>query len=172
VHVKRIAIIVLGGGAVAAWFAGAATSNRPLPDPAPLARASVDLRGEALAKEIARLQERLKPTSTPRTPGRNLFTYRAAAAPIVAPPSELRAAIVDAPPSAPALPALKLSGLSEDPGDGAPLRQAFITGDANQLYIVKVGEAVTARYKVVAISASGVDLVDLTDNSTRHLSLR
>src|SRR5262249_28179794 len=104
VRVKRIAIIVLGGGAVAAGFAGAATSNRPLPDPAPLARAPVDARGEELANEIARLQERLKPTATPRTPGRNLFTYRAAAAPIAAaPPSEPRAAIVDIAAPAPAL---------------------------------------------------------------------
>jgi hypothetical protein len=172
-HVKRTATIVLGGGAVAAWLAGAATSNRPLPDAVPIARAPVDARGDELANEIARLRERLKPSATPRMPARNLFTFRAAAAPAAAPAPAPRAAITEAPIAPPALPPLKLSGLSEDPAaDGAaPVRMAFVSADG-QLFIVKEGELVTARYRVTRIAADGVELLDLTDNTTRRLSLR
>src|SRR5690242_1450030 len=116
-QVKRTATIVLGGGALAAWLAGAATSNRALPDPIATAPPRIDARGADLANEIAKLQERLRPSATPRTPGRNLFAFRAAAprAAIAEPPP--RPAIVEAPaPPRPVLPALKLSGVAEDAG--------------------------------------------------------
>src|SRR5262245_63733817 len=105
-HAKRTATIVLGGGALAAWFAGAATSNRALPDPVLTRPPQIDSRGAALASEIEKLHERLRPSATPRTPGRNLFTFRAAAA----------RAVVDAPAAPrPVHAALKLSGLAVDP---------------------------------------------------------
>src|SRR4051812_21240527 len=172
-HVKRTATIVLGGGAVAAWLAGAATSNRPLSDPVPIARPPVDARGAELAGEIARLRERLTPAAMPRTPARNLFTYRAALAPIAAPAAAPHAAITEVPLAPRALPALKLSGLSEDPAaDGAaPVRMAFVSADG-QLFIVKEGELVTPRYRVTRIATDGIELLDLTDNTTRQLALR
>jgi len=76
VHVKRTAAIVLGAGAVAAWLQGAATSKRPVPDPIIPRATTIDLRGAELANEIAKLHERLRPTATPHTPGRNLFAFR------------------------------------------------------------------------------------------------
>jgi hypothetical protein len=175
-NVKRTATIVLGGGAVAAWLAGAATSNRAMPDPVAPRALPIDARGTALAGEIARLHERLRPAATPHTPGRNLFTFRAAAAPAVAPPP--RAAIAEIPlaPPGPAQPALKLAGISEDPGPGtpsadSPIRQAFISGNG-QLFIVKEGEAVTPRYRVAKIASDGVELTDLIDGSSRRLVMR
>lgn len=169
-HVKRTATIVLGGGALAAWLAGAATSNRPASVP-PLHRPPpIDARGAALAEEIARLRERLRPSATPRAPGRNLFRFQAAAAPPVALPAPV------APPIAPAraLPAelpLRLSGIGEDPGAEGPVRIAFISGDG-QLYVVKEGDLVTPRYRVSKISADVVELIDTGDGSTRRLPLR
>jgi hypothetical protein len=177
-HVKRTATIVLGGGALAAWLAGAATSNRALQAPIIPKPAAIDRRGAELATEIARLHERLRPSTTPRTPGRNLFTFRAAPAPAM-PAAAPRAAITEAPMAAPvnSMPALKLAGISEDPGPGdpgnndAPIRQAIISGEG-QLFIVKEGEAVTARYRVVRISSEVVELIDLGDNTTRRLALK
>jgi len=169
-HVKRTATIVLVGGALAAWFAGAATSNRALPAPIIPKPAAIDASGAALATEIARLHERLRPSSTPRTPGRNLFTFRAAPVPVaVAAP---RAALTEMPiPQAPPMPALKLAGVSEDPGEAGPVRQAFISGEG-QLFIVKEGETVTTRYRVAKISPDVVELIDLSDNTTRRLALK
>ena len=80
-QVKRTATIVLGGGALAAWLAGAATSNRAVPDPIVPQRAHIDSRGAALATEIARLRDHLRPSSTPRAPARNVFRFSAAPAP-------------------------------------------------------------------------------------------
>ena len=172
IHMKRTATIVVVGGALLAWLAGAATSNRtsvPLPI---VQRTPIEVRGEELAVEIARLQERLRPTTTPRQPGRNLFSFHARAArmaPIVAAPAPAPApALVEAPP---ALPALKLAGIAEDEGPEGPLRTAIISGQG-QLFLVKEGESVLQRYRVTKISADVVELVDLGDNSILRLALR
>src|SRR5262249_61781614 len=76
-NLKRTATIGVVGGALAAWLASAATSNRPVPRPIVIPTPPIDLRGAELADEIARLRERLRPTTTPSQPGRNLFTFRA-----------------------------------------------------------------------------------------------
>lgn|SRR5262249_37559861 len=172
-HVKRTATIVLGGGALAAWLAGAATSNRPLPDPIVPRPPAIDARGEALANEIAKLHERLRPTAVPHTPGRDVFRFQVRAprpAPIVEAP---RPALVEAPMinNVAPPPPLRLSGIAEDPGDAGPVRIAFITGDG-QLYIAKEGEPVTPRYTVAKISADAVELIDTGDGTVRRLALK
>ena len=171
-NLKRTATIVVGGAAVGAWFAGAATSN---PDRSAMSIPpipAIDVRGEELATEIARLQERLRPTSQPRQPGRNLFAFRARAAqqpaPIVAAaPQAMAPAMPLTPPPLP----LKLAGIAEDEGPEGPLRTAIISGEG-QLYLVKEGDEVTPRYRVGKISADVVELVDVGDNSVRRLALR
>ena len=172
-NLKRTATIGVVGGALAAWLASAATSSRPIPRPIVINTPPIDLRGAELADEIARLRERLRPTTTPNQPGRNLFTFRAARprpAAITAEPAHA-AAITEAPVARPALPPLKLSGIAEDPGPDGPIRTAIIAGDG-QLFMVKEGDAVTLRYRVVKISTEVVELTDLTDNSVRRLALR
>ena len=173
-NLKRTAIIAAGGCALAAWLAGAATSNREIAPP-PIAKTeAIEMRGAELASEIARLHERLRPTVMPHQPGRNLFTFHAAMpratpppAPIIAPP----AALTEAAPAQPAQPSLKLSGIAEDAGPDGPVRQAFIAGEG-QLFMVKEGDAVTSRYQVVRISADVVELIDLGDHTVRRLALR
>jgi uncharacterized small protein (DUF1192 family) len=170
-NLKRAATIVVVGGALLAWLAGAATSNRAI-EPAPLLSVpAIDMRGAALEKEIARLHERLRPSATPNQTGRNLFSFRSARVretPAVVAPHP---ALVEAPPLPPPLPALKLAGIAEDAGADGPARTAIITA-AGQLFTAKEGENVTARYRVVKISADVVELLDLTDNSVRRLALR
>src|SRR5438552_3957632 len=97
-NLKRTATIVAIGGALLAWLAGAATSNRTLA-PLPMTKAApIESRGAELASEISRLHERLRPSATPRQPGRNLFTFHAApvhtAPTLPAPP---RPALVETP---------------------------------------------------------------------------
>ena len=172
---KRTATIVVVGGALLAWLAGAATSNRAI-EPAPvISIPTIDNSGVALEKEIARLHERLRPTATPAQSNRNLFSFRSApvrAVPASSAPSAPAApALVEAPPLPPPLPPLKLVGVAEDPGADGPARTAIVVGDG-QLYTVKEGENVTARYRVTRISADVVELLDLNDNSLRRLALR
>ena len=167
---KRTTMIAGVGAALIAWLAGAATSNHPI-EPLTVARqTTIEKRGAELAVEIERLHERLAPATAPRSPGRNLFTFRAAA---VRPPAALapRAAITESAPAPLALPPLKLSGIAEDAGADGPVRIAFIAGDG-QLFMVKEGETVTPRYRVAKISADVVELTDVVDGSIRRLALR
>ena len=172
-NLKRTTMIVVVGAAIGAWLAGAATTNRPMLPP-PIDRpAAIELRGAELANEIARLQERLRPTSSPRQPGRNLFVYRAAAPHAPRPAFAAAPAALPTPsaPLTPAVPSLKLAGIAEDTGADGPIRTAIISGEG-QLYMVKEGDAVTPRYRVTKIAADVVELVDVGDNSVRRLALR
>src|SRR5438445_415712 len=172
-NLKRTATIAIVGGALAAWLAGAATSNRAIAPAIVAPPAPIEARGAELAGEIARLHDRLRPTAMPRQPGRNLFVYHAAApsaAPIATAP---QAALSEPAPLAaqPAQPALKLAGIGEDAGPDGPVRVAFISGEG-QLFMVKEGENVTSRYQVTKISPDVVELRDVIDNTVRRLALR
>ena len=171
--VKRTTTMVVVGAALVAWLAGAATSNHAIPTTAVVQQTAVEKRGAELAVEIERLHERLAPSVVPSVPGRNLFMFHAAAAArsaAPAPPAP-RPAITELAVPPVALPALKLSGIAEDPGDDGPVRVAFISGEG-QLFMVKEGETVTPRYRVAKISADVVELTDIIDNSIRRLALR
>jgi hypothetical protein len=171
-NLKRTATIVAIGGALLAWLAGAATSNRQIAL-APISRsAPIEARGAELAMEVARLHERLRPTATPRQPGRNLFAFHAAvvrSTPALA--AAPRPALVEAPPAPLAAPALKLVGIAEDIGPDAPVRTAIISGEG-QLFMVRQGESVTPRYTVNRISEDVVELTDVRDNTVRRLALK
>ena len=171
--VKRSVLFGVVGGAIAVWLAAAATSTtRPA---APIAAPRTDLAdrsGTALAAEIARLHERLRPGDTPLQ-SRNLFRYSAPAtaarrAEPVAPPvpvvqqQQAPAAIISP---------LKLVGIAEDAGDPGPTRTAIISG-FGELFLVKEGEAVTLRYRVSRIAPDAVELVDVGDNTPLRLVLR
>lgn len=172
-NLKRTTTIVVVGAALIAWLAGAATSNRAIPPLPAVPPATIEARGAELAGEIARLHERLRPTATPSQPGRNLFAFhamraRASAAPLGPVPMP---ALTEAARPLATQPSLKLAGIAEDAGADGPVRTAFIAGEG-QLFMVKEGENVTARYKVTKISADVVELVDLGDNTVRRLALR
>ncbi len=166
---KRAAKFAAVVGALAAWLAAAATSGRRTPPPpTPIAKPAAD--GAALANEIAQLHERLRPVSSPRQPSRNLFSYSTPKAPPPALPAP-SAALSEAAPVRPAFPALKLSGIGEDETPDGLVRTAIISG-LGQLFIVKEGESVTERYRVLKISPEVVELADLTDGTNLRLALR
>jgi hypothetical protein len=170
--VKRTATLVVVGGAAAAWLYAAATSGtRTLAAPPAERALSVDVRGEALATEIARLHERLRPTAAPRQPGRNLFVFSAMRArrETAAPRPALSEAAVVAPVAAP--PPFKLIGIAEDAGPDGPVRTAIVSAPG-QLFLVKQGQNVTLRYRVKQISAEVVELTDVGDGSTLRLALK
>ena len=170
-NLKRAATIVVAGGAFAAWLAAAATSgNREIASPLVLETPAVDAHGTALAAEVARLHERLRPDAVPEHT-RNLFAFaiqRPRPAPVVAPPAP---ALTEAPRPPIVPPPLKLVGVAEDAGPNGPERTAIISG-LGQLFLVKEGENVTSRYRVAKISADVVELAEPGDGTTLRLALK
>jgi hypothetical protein len=172
-NVKRVAAIGAVGGALAVWLAAASTMlTQPVVDTTERKTMAVELRGAALAAEITRLHERLRPTSAPQLPSRNLFEF-SRTDPARAPspvPRDLPEPEASRPaPAAP--PPLTLIGMAEDAGPDGPVRTAIISG-YGQLFIVKEGEPVTARYQVAKISGEAAEIRDLGDNSTITLVLK
>ena len=174
VNIKTTATIVTTGGALAAWLAGGVPANHsaaPLPfaqrSPAP----TIDARTAALETEIGRLHDRLRPSTTPLAPGRNLFRFHApAVAPSAAPAPPLPAPAI-APPPEPTAPAMRLIGIAEDPGADGPVRIAFIS-TGGQLFNVKEGETILGRYRIAKITSDVVELTDTIDGSIKRFALR
>jgi hypothetical protein len=167
---KRTATIVVVGGAVAAWLWAAGTSSVRVSPPPAARKSAVEKSGAELASEIARLRERLRPTATPRQNGRNLFQFSAPRpdpAPVTRPsaPREFVAS-----PASPPPPALRLSGIAEDPGPDGPIRTAIISSPG-ELFLVKEDDLVTPRFRVVKISVDVVELVDVETKATLRLAL-
>jgi hypothetical protein len=168
---KRTAVVLVAGAALAAWLAAAATSgNRRNLDPASIVVPSpVDSRGAGLASEIEQLHARLRPTTVPNQPGRNLFAFglpKPRPAVPVARPTHPDDVGVEPP-----RPPLRLSGLAEDATPSGTVRTAVISG-LGQLFLVREGEDIVERYRVVRISSDVVELTDLSDGSTFRLALR
>jgi hypothetical protein len=169
-NTKRVAWLVVGAGAVAVWLAGAATTGlRPsqvvvVPKPG-----TIDLQGAALADEITRLHERLRPTTAP-VQSRDLFRYANRAATKADP----AAVAAPAPPTPvldlPTRPALKLIGIAEDAGPDGPARTAIVS-NAGALVFVKEGESVSG-YRVARIAADVVELTNVDDATTLRLALK
>ena len=170
-NVKRIATIG-GAAALAAWLAAAANSgNRDLIEPGVVRTPPIDARGAALAGEITRLHERLRPSVAPRQPSRDLFSFAPRQTPPALAPPQARPALTETIVVRPPPPAVQLSGIAEDVTAGAVVRTAIISA-SGQLFLVKEGEQVTARYRVVKISSEVVELTDLTEGTTLRLALK
>ena len=168
---KRTATIVVVGGVFAAWLSDAMTpvGRAPMASAVHQTR-PVDARGADLAKEIARLHDRLRPDAAPSAPGRNLFEFRKAARPLVQVAAPIEAATPPVVAPVPQMP-LTLSGIAEDPAPDGIVRTAIIAG-TGQLYLVKEGDDIASRYTVAKITADGVDLKSAGDGSVRHLALK
>jgi hypothetical protein len=170
---KRTATIGIGAAALLAWLAGAATSKRAIPPPIVMLPQAIDARGLELTNEIARLRDRLRPTAAPSQPRRNLFTFKESTGPSratpgvpAAPPAALQSEVAH-----PAEPPLKLAGIAENSGPRGPDRTAIISGQG-QLFMVKEGEQVTARYVVAKIAADAVELTDVEAGTSRRLVMK
>ena len=171
-NLTRTAAILAGVAALAALVAGAATARYDVPRPVVLRPAAIDRRGADLARDIARLHERLRPDATPRPEARNLFSFHAARAVPAPVAAEPRPALAEAPaPAAPPPVPFKLVGIAEDPGANGPIRTAIISAEG-QLFLAKEGDAITARFKVTKISADVAEITDTTDGSTHRLALK
>src|SRR6266513_1573829 len=128
---KRSAAIAAGCGALAVWLAGAATSGpRPSTSPIEIKPYAIEERGHELASEVARLRDRLRPT-TPPLQSRDLFHYspRESAPPARAVRPQPPKALLDVPVRAAEVPppAFTLLGIAEEDGAEGPVRTAIIS---------------------------------------------
>ena len=171
-NVTRITTIA-ACGALATWLAAAATSgNRDRVERPVVGRAPIDTQGDVLAGEISRLHDRLRPTVAPRQPSRNLLTFSPRQTPVPSlPPHTAVTAVPEDVAPRPALPSLKLSGIAEDVTASGVVRTAIISAQG-QVFLVKEGESVMARYRVAKISSDVVELSDATDGSSLRLALK
>ena len=178
-NVKRTTIIFVGGIALAAWFSAAMTPGRPPAVFRNVRPAPIDARGAALATEISRLHERLRPEATPREANRNPFVFRstngAARGARVAAETRAEPAAIPVILEPPRL-TLSLAGIAEDAdraGSGV-LRTAIISGNG-QVFLVKEGDTVTDHgmvFNVGKISTDAADLIDARDGSINRLTLK
>ncbi len=167
---KRMLLLGVGGGALVTWITTAATSmsQPPRATPAALPRA-VDTSGAALAAEIDRLHERLRPSASPLQ-ARDLFSY------VSRQPARTTQSVtaVAMPPMAPAPPRavrpLTLAGIAEDGPAGSLVRTAIVSG-LGDLFLVKEGETIAARYRVVAVETAAVELFDTVEQAPFRLTL-
>jgi hypothetical protein len=170
---SRAVTIVVGAGLLAAWFA-AANGSRPAAPRTPLRPTPPDpqlQQIQRLLEETNRLHGALASMAAPRQPARNPFQFDAPDARS----GERGATALDesgarAPGAAPAeaaVPSLNLEGVADDGQDGLT---AIIAG-GGRLFLVRVGDLVTARYRVKRVSAGAVDLEDLTGGPVVRLEL-
>jgi len=167
---RRAATWLGGSTLLAAWFAAAAA---PTLDPGPAvesprpASSEPDRRVLALAAETQRLKERLSIVATPRPVTRNPFQF-GPKPPRVAPIT--REPVAPPPVAAPAPPPVTLLGLAEDTR-GAHAGRTAILSLAGDLLLVREGEPVGGRYRVIRISADALELEDTTESRTIRIVL-
>lgn len=175
-HPRRIAWFGLWSIAIASWFSAASTPDVRTPNAAPertTASRDLDRSAAVMQAEVSRLHDRLAPSTVP-TRSRDLFHFaakpvaRPAAKPMDA-PSPADVARVDAP-VAPK-PSLQLIGVAEDETPDGAVRTAIVSG-LGDLFLVKMGDTISGRYRVEQVSADAVQLTDSTTSTTTTLTLR
>lgn len=158
---------------VATWLASHAPVGGPRePTAAAPAAARTETAAATIQREADRLHDRVQQIREYRQPLRNPFRFGAPVRPAAAhAPAPAIAAPVSQPPLEAPAPRISLSGIGEDYAGDEVVRTAVISTPEN-VYVVKVGDAVGASYTVTKIDAAAVELLRLEDGSTLTLSLR
>ena len=158
-----------------AWLASAAGLVRQAPHTPEPEHASQPDVTSLLAAEVQaqalRLKTRMASAPAPQEPLRNPFTFSPRPAERRAP--QARPVTEEAPAiGPPAEPAIELIGIAEDETPDGVARTAIISALGGELFLVKEGETLAARYRVGAVSSDAVELNDLLLGTVRRLALR
>jgi hypothetical protein len=173
---KRAAGYTGGALLLLAWLASAGGLNRQEPETAVAPSPPVETNdATALAAEVQaqtlRLKNRMASAPSPQRPFRNPFTFAERPAAV---PSAPRARAESAPPlpEPPLEPAIELIGVAETAAPAGMVRTAIISAHSGELFLVKEGETLAARYRVGTVAADAVELNDLATGAVRRLALR
>ncbi len=171
----RTISLVAGAGLLAAWLAAASGARPPAPAitmPPPASDRQLQ-KVEHLLEETRHLRDAMQGMAMPRAQARNPFEFARPAAPEPdrGPAGRDGTSAPATVPAAAPPPAFTLEGIAQSADRGSAALTAIIGGDG-QLFLVKVGDLVTGRYRVAAVSSGEVDLQDLQGGPTLRLQLR
>ena len=158
-----------------AWLASAAgigeRPSYPAQEPQPVQSTGTETLAEDVQAQAVRLREHLATAPVPQRPSRNPFAF---APREVASRAGTAAGPVTAPPAPVVLPEplLQLVGVAADQMPDGAVRTAIITAEGGEMFMVKAGDSIGARYKVESVGADTVELTDRTTGSIRRLALR
>jgi hypothetical protein len=172
---KRAAGYCGGALLLLAWLSSAAGLMRQAPEPAPptdpVETSTTTLAAEVQAQTL-RLKSRLASAPAPQEPFRNPFAFASRAEPM-RPDATTPAGEPPAPVLGPPLePAIELMGVAETESPAGVVRTAIISTLDGELFLVKEGETIAARYRVGPVAAGAVELNDLLTGAVRRLTLR
>jgi hypothetical protein len=158
-----------------AWLASAAgigeRTQSSSPEPQPVQSTGTETLAEDVQAQAVRLRTHLATAPMPQRPSRNPFVFaprqqspRLAAAPpsVIVPPE----------PIVLPEPVLQLVGVAADQSANGAVRTAIITAEGGEMFMVKAGDSIGARYKVESVGTDTVELTDRTSGSIRRLALR
>ena len=175
---KRAAGYTGGALLLLAWLASAGGLIRQEPDAAAAPSPAVETNdAAALAAEVQaqtlRLKNRMAAAPSPQEPFRNPFAFAERPAAVRSTSRARVEAGSAAPQPAPPLePAIELIGVAETASAEGVLRTAIISAHSGELFLVKEGETLAARYRVGTVAADAVELNDLVSGAVRRLVLR
>ncbi len=161
---------------LAAWLASAAGVGEhrlgsPDTDPQPVQSTGTETLADDVRAQAVRLRAHLAAAPIPQRPARNPFAFASRpSAPRAAP-----AVRIASPPPVPTVfpePILSLVGIAADQTVDGLVRTAIITAEGGEMFMVKVGEFIGARYKVESIGTDIVELSDRANGTFRRLALR
>jgi hypothetical protein len=173
---KRAAGYFGGGLLLLAWLASAGglmrqTADVP-PPPRPVETSGVTSLAAEVHAQTQRLKNRLASAPAPQEPFRNPFAFAPQQQPRVARRAPTASSSeAEAPIGPPLEPAIDLIGVAETETPKGVVRTAIIAALGGELFLVKEGETIAARYRVGAVSADAVELNDLLLGGVRRLAL-
>jgi hypothetical protein len=174
---KRAAGYCGGALLLLAWLSSAnglvwQTSDVP-PSTRPVETSGTETLAADVHAQAEKLKTRLAAAPAPQQPVRNPFAFAPREASVrrerrVAPVAPLPVGPIAAPDE----PAIELIGVAENHTGHGIERTAVISALSGELFLVKEGETIAARYRVKAIGADAVELSDLVSGVARRLALR
>jgi hypothetical protein len=173
--VKRATLYSGGALLVLAWLASAAGLARQSADqvdpPRPTSPDPTLTLADEVQAQTVRLKTRLAVAPTPQEPYRNAFAFASRPEPARprVPSVDRDVPAVAAPP---AEPAIELIGVAQSETPEGVTRTAIISTLSGDLFLVKEGETIAARYRVGVVSENAVELNDLLLGTLRRLALR
>ena len=166
------------GGALllAAWLSSAAglmrqTTDAPAPV-TPVATSDTSTLATEVQAQTLRLKTRLAAAPAPQEPFRNPFMFAVRAVPERRPPARVESEVPVATAGPPLEPAIELIGVAASESPKGVVRTAIISALSGELFLVKEGDTIAARYRVGVVLADAVELNDLLLGTVRRLALR
>jgi hypothetical protein len=175
---KQTAAYSGGGLLLLAWLASASGLVRQaapvVESQSPVETSGTTTLAADVQAQTARLRTRLSAAPAPQQHYRNPFAF-AKREPSPSPQREKTREATTAPlptVAAPDDPAIDLVGVAENRTEKGLERSAIVSALSGELFIVKEGELIAARYRVKAIDKEAVELTDVLTGASRRLTLR